>query len=186
MNKKKIAIASTVGAFAVVALLVAYPAMAASPATSQNPNIPQMLQRSAYMASHRIQLTDGQAITLTSVAGGYWVVGDRASNGTASGTMTLQVSGVLKAGYIISVTGGSFDINGTTYTISGGSAQLGPHGAHAVGNGQAGSAQFLFLDRNLGKFGSTNYGVLRVDLKDGTSEFAARLLVTIAVSTATA
>ena len=185
MNTQKLAIASTVGAFAVVALLFAYPAIAAYPAT-QNPNASQMLQHSAYMNSHRIQLTDGQTITLSSVAGGYWVVGDRASNGTASGSMTLTVSGSLTGGYILSVTGGSLNINGNTYTISGGSAQLGPRGAYAVGNGQAGSAQFLFLDRNLGKFGSTNYGVLRVDLMDGTSEFAARLLVTIAVSTATA
>ena len=181
MNTKKMAIASTVGAFAVLALLFAYPAMAASPAPSQTPNVSQMLQSSAHMASQRIQLTNGQTLTLTSVAGGYWVVGDRASNGTASGSMTLQVSESLAGGYILSVTGGSFSINGTMYTISTGSAQLGPRGVYMVGNGQAGTAQFLFLDRNLGKFGSTNYGVLRVDLKDGTSEFAARLLVTVAV-----
>ena len=107
------------------------------------------------------------------------MVGDRAVNGSASGTMTLQVSGALTGGYIISVTGGSLDINGTTYTISGGSAELGPYGVHMVGQGQAGSSQFLFLDRNLGKFGNTDYGVLRIDLKNGTSEFEARLLVTI-------
>jgi len=185
MNTKKIAIASTIGAFTVMALLFALPAMAASPSAPQNTNVSQMLTQSATMASHRIQLTQGETITLTSVAGGYWVVGDRASNGTASGTVTLQVSGVLKGGYIISVTGGSFNINGTTYAITSGSAELGPRGVWMVGNGQAGAVQFLFLDRNLGKFGSTNYGVLRVDLKDGTSEFGARLLVSIAVTTAT-
>ena len=180
MNTKKIAVASTIGVFAVMALLVAYPAMAASAATPQGSNIHQLLQRSAYMRSQSIQLTEGQTITLTSVAGGYWVVGDRASNGTASGTLTLQVSGSLTGGYILTVTGGSFSINGTTYAVSGGSAELGPHGAYMVGNGQAGTGQFLFLDRNLGRFGSTSYGVLRVDLQDGASEFAARLLVTVA------
>jgi len=185
MNTKKIAIASTAGVVAVMALLFAYPAMAASTAAPQNTNASQLLAQSTTMASHRIQLTDGETITLTSVAGGYWVVGDRASNGTASGTVTLQVSGVLKAGFIITVTGGTFNINGTSYAITGGSADLGPRGIWMVGNGQAGSAQFLFVDRSLGKFGSTNYGVLRVDLKDGTSEFAARLLVTAAVTTAT-
>ncbi len=77
------------------------------------------------------------------------------------------------------MTGGSLSINGTTYTISSGSALLGPYGVYMVGHGQAGTTQFLFLDRDLGRFGSTNYGVLRVDLKDGTSEFAARLLVTV-------
>ena len=168
-----------------MALLVAYPAMAASPSAPQNANVSQMLAQSANMPSHRIQLAEGQTITLTSVAGGYWVVGDRASNGTASGTVTLQVSGVLKGGYIITVTGGSFNIDNTAYAITSGSAELGPRGIWMVGNGQAGTAQFLFLDRNLGKFGSASYGVLRVDLKDGTSEFAARLLVSIAVTTAT-
>ena len=179
MNTKKIAVASMVGAFAVMALLVAYPAMAASPAASQNSNLTQLLHHSAYMGSQRIQLASGQTINLTSVAGGYWVVGNHDSNGTASGSMTLQVSGSLTGGYILTVTGGSFDINGTTYTISGGSAELGPRGLCIVGNGQAGTAQLLFVGRNLGSFGSAHYGVLRVDLKDGASEFAARLLVTV-------
>ncbi|HXW95449.1 MAG TPA: hypothetical protein VEJ19_07070 [Nitrososphaerales archaeon] len=186
MNTKKIAIASIVGAFAVMALLVAYPAIAASPSASQSTSPSKLLQQSVTMASQKIQLTDGQTITLSSVAGGWWVIGDRADNGTATGTMTLQVTGVLKGGYIISVTGGSFNINGTTYGISSGSAELGPHRIYMVGNGQAGSAQFLFQDRSLGKFGSTGYGVLRVDLKDGTSEFAARLLVTVTVTSPTA
>jgi len=179
MNTKKIAIASTVGAFAVVALLFAYPAMASSPSTPQNPNLQQLLVRSAYMNSQPIQLSGGQSITLTSVAGGYWVIGDRDSNGTASGSLTLQVSSALTGGYVLTVTGGSLTINGTTYAVSSGSAMLGPHGVYMVGNGQAGTAQFLFLDRDLGRFGSSSYGVLRVDLKDGASEFGARLLVTI-------
>jgi hypothetical protein len=179
MNTKKIAIASAVGAFAVMALLFAYPAMASSTGASANPNYQQLLQSSVSTNPPKIQLTTGQTITLTSVAGGYWEIGDRAVNGTASGSMTLQVSGALKGGYIISVSGGSLNINGVTYTISSGSAELGPHGVYMVGQGQAGTAQFLFLDRSLGKFGSTNYGILRVDLKDGSSEFAGRLLVTI-------
>ena len=180
MNTKKIAIASTVGAFAVMALLFAYPAMATSAGATQNPSYQQLLSQPQSANPASIHLSPGQMITLTSVAGGYWVIGHRASNGTASGSMTIQVSGALKGGYILAVTGGSFSINGTTYAISSGSGELGPHGAQMVGNGQAGSAQFLFADRSLGRFGNTNYGVLRVDLKDGTSEFAARLLVTIA------
>lgn len=179
MNTKKIAAASTIGAFTVMVLFFAYPAMAASAWAPQSVNTQQLLQRSVSISSQKIQLTVGQTITLTSVAGGWWVVGDRAVNGSASGTIILQVSGALTGGYIISVTGGSLDINGTTYTISGGSAELGPYGVHMVGQGQAGSSQFLFLDRNLGKFGNTDYGVLRIDLKNGTSEFEARLLVTI-------
>ena len=179
MNTKKIAIATTVGAFAVMAMLFAYPAMAASGGAPTTPNLQQMLQHPRYASLDKVQLSTGQTITLTSVAGGYWDVGDRAVNGTASGTMTLQVTGTFAGGYSLSVNGGNFDLNGTTYAISSGSAELGPHGAQAVGQGQAGTALFLFSNRDLGRFGTTNYAILRVDLTDGSSEFAARLLVTV-------
>jgi hypothetical protein len=179
MNTKKTAAASALVVFAMVALLFAFPAMAASSGAPQTTNTQQLLQHSAYVPSHKIQLSVGENITVTSVAGGYWVVGDRASNGTASGTMTLQVTGALAGGYTITVSRGTLNVNGTSYTISSGSAELGPYGRFMVGQGQTGSSQFLFLDRNLGKFGSTAYGVLRVDLKEGSSQFAARLLVTI-------
>ena len=179
MNTKKIAVASTLGAVAVVALLFAYPAMAAPAGSPQNPNAQQLYIHSAHSHAQKIQLSVGQTVTLTSVAGDYWVVGDPGSNGTASGSMTLQVTGALSGGYTISVSGGALAINGTTYAISGGSAELGPYGRFVVGQGQAGSSTFLFLDRDLGKFGTANYGVLRIDLQSGSSEFAARLLMTI-------
>ena len=178
MNTKKIAIASVVGTFALTALLVAYPAMAASGVPSAS-NIQQMLQHPQYANLHKIQLSTGQTITLTSVAGGYWEVGDRAVNGTASGTVTLQVTGAFVGGYSLSVTGGSLGINGTTYTVSGGSAELGPYGIRMAGQGQSGTAQFLFGGRDLGRFGSATFAILQVDLKNGPSEFAARLLVTV-------
>ena len=180
MNTKKMALASTAVVFAVLALLLAYPAMAASNGVPQDLTEQQLLHASR-AGAQSFQLSPGQTITLTSVAGGYWVVGDRAVNGTASGTLTLQVTGALSGGDIITVTGGSLDINGTTYTITSGSAELGPHGSIMVGQGQAGNAWFLFSGRNIGRFGSSSYGVLRVDLKDGGSEFAARMLVTISV-----
>lgn len=179
MNTKKIAVASTLGAFAVLALLFAYPAMAATAGSQPNTNIQQLYARADQVPSQRIQLTVGQPITLTSVAGGYWVVGDPGSNGTASGTMAFSVTGALHGGYTISITGGALTVNGTAYSISAGSAELGPYGRFMVGQGHAGSATFLFLDRDLGRFGSTSYGVLHVDLQNGSSEFGVRLLVTI-------
>jgi hypothetical protein len=181
MNTKKIAVASTIGAFAVMALLFAYPAMASSSSTPQSLNTQQLLAHPQYNSNLKIQLSSGQTITLTSVAGGYREIGNPAVNGTASGSMTLQVSGTFTGGYALTVTGGSLSVNGATYTISSGSAELGRYGVSMVGQGQAGTAQFLFQDRGIGKFGTTNFGILRVDLKDGSSEFAARLLVTISV-----
>ena len=178
MNTKKMAVASAVGAFALMAMFIAYPAMAASGAPSAS-NIQEMLQHPHSANLHRIQLSTGQTITLTSAAGGYWEVGDRAVNGTASGTITLQVTGAFTGGDSLSITGGSLSINDPTYTVSGGSAELGHYGIRMVGQGQSGTAQFLFGARDLSRFGSTNYAILRVDLKDGSSEFAARLLVSV-------
>lgn len=179
MNTKKIAVASALGTFAVVALLFAYPAVAASAGTAQDTSIQQLYARSAHLPSQQIQLSVGQTATLTSVAGGYWVVGDPGRNGTASGTMTLRVNGALSGGYAISVDSGTLTMNGTTYTISGGSAELGPYGHFVVGQGNASGDTYLFLGRNLGKFGISNYGVLTVDLQGGSTELAARLLVTV-------
>ncbi len=178
MNTKKIAVASVVGALALMTMLVAYPAMASSAAPNAT-DIQQMLNHPPSASPDKIRLSAGQTVTLASVAGGYWEVGDRAANGTASGTMTLQVTGTFAGGYSLSLTGGSFSINGTTYTITSGSAELGPYGIRMAGQGQSGTAQFLFGDRDIGRFGTTNYAILRVDLKNGPSEFAARLLMTV-------
>lgn len=164
----------------VAALLFAYPAMAAPTSASQATSAQQLFHQSQDRNLQRVHLTVGQTITITSVAGGYREVGDSSANGTATGSMTLNVTGAFVGGYALSTTGGSININGTTYSISAGSAELGPYGIHMVGQSQSGtSAQLLFSVLNLGKFGSTDYGVLRVDLTTGSAQFVARLLVTI-------
>ncbi len=179
MNTKSLAIATTVGAVAIVVLLFAYPAMAASVVpVSQNPNLHQAAQNSQGKTLSNLQLSAGQTFTLTSVAGGYHLVGDKSVNGTASGSVSFKVSGAFTGGYALSITGGTISINGTTYTISAGSAELGRYGVNMVGQGQLGSSgQFLLDGRNLGKFGSTDYGILRIDLTNGAQEFGIRLLV---------
>lgn len=176
MNTKKTAVAATLGVFAVLALLIAYPAVA-TPSAANNTLPQQLLQKSGQLGSQPIRLSVGQNVTLTSAAGGYSVVGDPEVNGTASGTMTLQVTGTLAGGYAVSVAGGTLSINGTSYAISSGSAELGIRGRLMIGQGQATGGQFLFLDRNIGRFGSTNYGVLSIDLSSGPTQFAVRLLV---------
>jgi hypothetical protein len=180
MNTKNLAFASAFGTVAVVALLFAYPAIAASAPSPQTADVQQLFQQSQDRSLQKVQLTVGQNITIASVAGGYKSVGEPSVNGTAAGSLTLQVIGAFTGGYALSTTGGAITINGTTYDVSAGSAELGPYGVRMVGQGQLGaSAQFLFTVLNLGRFGSADYGVLRVDLTTGSSEFAARLLVTI-------
>jgi len=179
---KKIAVATTLGTFAVLAILLAYPAMAMTASAQTGANAQQLLQNPNRAVPEKISYSVGQTITLTSIAGGDHEVGNPSVNGTASGTLTLQVTGVFARGYSLSITGGSFDINGTTYTISGGSAEMGPYGYHMVGQGQAGTASFLFAFRDLGKFGSSNYAIVGVDLNAGSSQWLSRLLVTVTVS----
>ncbi len=178
MNTKNLTIAATVGVIAFAALLFAFPAVAASTGISSpwSPNSPH-----EYQNLPKANLQVGQTFTLTSVAGGYQEVGNPSVNGTATGSLTIQVSGTFATGYSVNVTGGQVTVNGTTYTVSDGSGELGPYGVHMVGQAQAGSStQLLFSAHDLGKFGTTSYGVLRVDLTNGTSEFGVKLLVTIA------
>jgi hypothetical protein len=179
---KKMAVATTLGTFAVLAILLAYPAMATTSSAQPGANAQQLLQNSSKAIPEKISYSVGQTITLTSVAGGFHEVGNPSVNGTASGTLTLQVTGVFAGGYSLTVSGGSFVINGSTYTVSGGSAEMGPYGYHMVGQGQAGTASFLFRFSDLGKFGSSNYAIVGVDLSAGSSQWLSRLLVTVTAS----
>ncbi len=179
MNARNLALTTAVGTVAVMALIFAYPAMASSITAPQNTNV-QQLAHQQNKSVERVYLSVGQSIILTSVAGGYRQVGDAAANGTAAGSLTLRVTGSFAGGYALAVTGGTISLNGTTFNVSGGSAELGPYGVRMVGQGQAGSsAQFLFSARDLGKFGNTSYGVLRFDITSGPNEFGVKLLVTI-------
>ncbi len=180
MNTKSLAIAATVGSVAIVALLFAYPVMAASYDPATHNSTIHWFALPQGVTPPRLRLSVGQTITLTSAAGGYRQVGDTSVNGTATGSVTLKVTGTFAGGYALSITSGTISINGTTFTISGGSAELGPYGVRMVGQGTlAGSGQFLLEGRNLGKFGTTDYGVLRIDLTNGSQELGVRLLVTL-------
>jgi len=171
--------ATVAGTFIVAAFIFTIPAMATSMAAPQNAVLQQDSQLVQNPATQRIQLSVGQSISLTSVAGGFRLVGDKSVNGTATGNLAFSVTGVFARGYALSVTGGTVAFNGVTYSITSGSAELGPYGVRMVGQAQAGTAQILFGGRALGKFGSTGYGILRLDLRNGPNEFFIRLLVTI-------
>jgi len=176
MRTEKIGFATTFVAATLMVLLFALPAMATSTSNATN-------QTSQTRKSQSANLVVGQTITITSISGGYKELGTPSVNGTASGSLSVEVTGVFKHGYALTVTGGTLNFGGNTYTISSGSAELGPYGVHMVGQAQAGSsASMLFIARNLGAFGTSKYGVLRVDLTSGANEFGVKLLVTITTS----
>jgi len=132
-------------------------------------------------------LTVGKVINITSTSGHFKVVGDKLENGTASGTVTFTVTGKFANGYTLSITAGSFNVNGTTYAISSGSAQTGHYAHRMVGQGTTttvgttsgtASGAFLMKATARGTFGG-EYATMSLDLQSGTTEYAIFLVGTI-------
>ena len=124
-------------------------------------------------------LTTGQTITVTSTQGMYEVIGTPGDNGTASGTITFTVTSKLSEGYTLSITSGSLVVDGTTYTISSGTAQTGRFASVITGQGTTTpSGEFLLRASARGSFaGST--GQLSFDFQAGSTEYAVALIGTI-------
>jgi hypothetical protein len=116
-------------------------------------------------------LTVGQTITMTSTSGKYYAVGSTTKNGTASGTVTFTVTGKLSAGWTVSLTQGTIVVNGTTYTVSSGTAQMDRAATNLVGQGATtSSAQFLIHAAARGSFVGTTTS-MSLDLSAGTTEY---------------
>jgi hypothetical protein len=204
MKTAKFAAIGAASIFAVVALLLAIPAVAAMQTntaliTSANPS-----STSTSVVPAPAALTVGQTITLTSTSGTWKLISTPAATGSATtgpaaGTMTLTVTGVFKAGYTLSLTSGSLTLStatpatsgttstpiSTTYAFGTGSAVMGPHQAHLVGQGTLASAtpgSFLFAAGAHANFQGKTFSTLRFDLKVNGQEYGVLLLVTAQVS----
>lgn len=166
---------------AIVALLTAFPAMAATngsvgptaTTTSQTP--PQAV------------LTVGETITFTSTSGHYWTVGGGSPGvtGTASGTIVLTVTGAFRSGYSLSITSGTLTIGSTSYPIVSGSTEAGPHAAHLVGQGTlAGTTPGAFLIRGgaHATLDGRSHIDLHLDVQMGGAEYEVVLTATATVS----
>jgi hypothetical protein len=191
---------------AVMAAFLAYPAFATTPqtstsststgpaATSAPPAHPLRgpMQRIAAFFGARgggragqgqrqaATFTTGQTITLASTSGSYFVVGTQGkTNGTASGTLTFTVSGQLTGGYILNV-GGSLTVNGTTYSVTSGSAVMGPGGSGIQGEGATSSSgSYILRATARGDFSGTTTASVSLDFSNGTTEYAVHLVSTI-------
>lgn len=134
------------------------------------------------------KLSVGQTVTLTSTSGTWTVISPSGkpsvSSGTASGTVTLAVTGAFRAGYALSIGSGSLVINGTTYTIASGSAELGPYQAHLVGQGTFTSAEpgsFLVSGTAHASF-FNSFDTLRFDVQANGVEYG--VILQVSASTA--
>ena len=179
MKTTKLAAIGAASTLAVVALLLAFPAMAAVQSASTTTSI----------IPSPTALTVGQTITFTSTSGVWHVLPSATAtgtkSGTAAGTMTLTVTGVYAGGYSLSLTSGSVSINGTTYAFGTGSAVMGPHQAHLVGQGALAAAtpgSFLFAAGAHANFHGQTYNTLRLDVKANGEEYGVVLLVTATFS----
>lgn len=124
-------------------------------------------------------MTVGQTITITSTQGKFYVVGDVQNNGTASGTVTFTVTGKLSAGYTLSITQGSIVVNGTTYTLSSGSALMNPAATTITGQGTTTpTGQFIIQASAHGSFAGTS-ATMSLDLGTGTTEYLVTLAGTV-------
>jgi len=124
-------------------------------------------------------LTVGQTIVLTSTSGQFRTINDSGSNGTASGSLTFTVTGMLSQGYTLSLTSGSITVGGTQYTISSGTAQTGPAAITLQGQGTTSSSgNFLIQAQARGSLAGSSASAF-IDLKAGSTEYLVALQTTV-------
>ncbi len=129
-------------------------------------------------------LTSGVSFTLTSLAGGYRVVGEGV-NGSASGTLILQVTGVFHNGYTLSITRGSLVVGNQTYSVTSGAAQLGVHGRYLSGQCTLTTAHsqaeytVLLAAKRVAGINGTPYYTVHLDLVVGQTEYLVTLLAQV-------
>jgi hypothetical protein len=119
-----------------------------------------------------VNLTDGQTITITSTSGSYYSLATNSVNGTASGTFTFTVTGKLSTGYILSISSGSISVNGVTYTVSSGTAQMTLSADGISGQGTTSSSGVFAIQAQAhGSFVGSSARVT-LDFSNGTTEYA--------------
>jgi hypothetical protein len=128
-----------------------------------------------------LNLTTGQTLTFSGLTGHYIKVTNESSDehedglvGNASGSFKFTVTSVSADKFNLTITSGTFKINTTTYTVTGGSLTLNEEGRSGWGKGTAsGGATFTFhisgIHGNLTS--NAQVGAIILDVKVGTSEY---------------
>ncbi len=187
------AITGMVAMLLIASVLFAYPAFAAQSSTTTSASTQISAASRAANAQNQIakpsgegfrpDLKVGSTITYTTVSGIYWTPGNRDQNGSASLALEYTVTGVFNRGFALTLTAGSITLGNTTYALTSGSAELGPHGEFMVGQA-AGANGFQFITRinNLGNFGSASFATIRIDLNNGSAQYYLRAMTTVVVA----
>ena len=175
----------------IASVLFAYPAFATqgttttSTSTQVSSTASQQVPISSIDCDHckRPNLHVGSTLTYATVSGIYWTPGHPNQNGSASVALQFTVTGVFDRGYSLSLTSGTITIGANTYSLSSGSAELGPYGEYMVGQATGSNGfQSIFRINNLGNFGTASYATIHMDLNNGSSEYFLRAMTTVTVA----
>ncbi len=151
----------------------------AGPQSFFNGGRPQHGEGFAPFRGSPANLTVGQTIVLTSMSGGFRAANDASNNGTATGTLTLMVTGKLSQGYTFSITSGTISIGATQYTISSGTAQTGLAGNSLQGQGSTSSSgEFIIHLQARGNLAGTQASV-QIDMNAGSTEYLVNLVTSL-------
>lgn len=174
----------TIAAATLVALLLTVVAATAYATAAGHPSDPSARghdddnnqgDEGAHLAACN-NLTSGETLTVSGLTGHYLNASDRDMGGNASGTFTFKVTGIFAVGCTLSLTGGSFTLNSTTYTITGGSIVLNHGGRSGEGSGTTTSGSFIIFVAGLhGNSTSANVGAIHLDFETGTNQFLVHL-----------
>ncbi len=150
-------------------------------------------------------LTVGEQITLTSTQGEYRnltttvppnAVGKSAGAairhkadvsptavGTAAGTITFAVTGVLREGYTLTLSSGTLSLGAISISLTGGSAVMGLSQSGVTGSGTAGvGGSMIYQGSSHSDFWGNTYSTFSLDLQLGGNEYLVQLLVTVSHS----
>jgi hypothetical protein len=120
--------------------------------------------------------TIGENLPLGALTGRYYNATSYKINGKANGTFTFQVSQAYASGCVLSITGGTFFIGATSYSVTGGTVLMGKGGLNGNGWGTTSGGSFLFSISGLhGNSTKANAGAIQLDFKNGASEFLVQL-----------
>ena len=129
-----------------------------------------------------LNLSVGQSLTFSGLDGRFSSITNESSDeehdfgppGNATGSFTFKVTGTYAEGYNLTITSGTFTLNKTIYTVTGGTLTLSEEGRSGRGHGTAsGGATFTIYIAGIHGNSTANakLGAIKLDVKAGTSEY---------------
>jgi len=122
------------------------------------------------------RFTVGETLPVSTLNGRYYNATNYDIRGPANATFTLQVSQEFAAGCVLTITGGTFFINTTSYSMTGGGVYFVKPGSNGNGWGTTSGGSFvLSIDGLRGNSTQARAGSVLIDFHNGASEFILQL-----------